>query len=134
MTFNLTYGKHYQSPAYIELVANSRNQSLKNKFTDQYIAGLEYLFRDDMKLVLEAYYKKYDDVPINKTLTTVDPYDFNDLTYVNSGSGAAKGIELFFQNIYNQDNIWSYNYNDNGTRDRVLQYKTLPVGGVSVEF
>ena len=97
MTFNLAYGKHYQSPAYIELVANSLNQGLKNKFTDQYIAGLEYLFRDDIKFVVEAYYKKYKDVPINKTLTTVDPFDFSDLRYVNAGTGEAKGIELFFQ-------------------------------------
>lgn len=279
ITLNMAYGKHYQSPAYIELVANSRNQNLNNKFTDQYIAGLEYLLRDDIKLVIEAYYKKYNDVPIYKTLTTADPFDFNDQTYVNAGSGDAKGIEFFFQkkitkgfstilsyshsvaqakdprfntnydwdydyrdvltlitgykldfrkklwfvnmkhkwwfhalswlpffpadevelsgkfrylggrpftapvyhpelrewvveeqqqlnaerfpayhrldfridrrfifdtwnlviffdivNIYNRDNVWDYNYNDNGTRERVLQYQTLPVGGVSVEF
>ena len=278
-TFNLAYGKHYQSPAYVELAANSRNQDLKNKFTDQYIAGLEYLFRDDIKLVVEAYYKKYTDVPINKTLTTVDPFDVNEQRYVNAGTGEAKGFELFFQkkitkgfssivsyshsvsqatdprfntkynwdydyrnvltlitgykmdfrnklwfvnmkhkwwfhalswlpffpadevelsgkfrylggrpftapvyrpelrewvveeqqqlnadrfpayhrldfridrrfifdtwnlviffdivNIYNRENVWDYNYNDDGTRERVLQYQTLPVGGVSVEF
>lgn len=278
-TFNLAYGKHYQSPAYVELAANSRNQDLKNKFTDQYIAGLEYLLRDDIKLVIEAYYKKYTDVPINKTLTTVDPFDVNEQRYVNAGTGEAKGFELFFQkkitkgfssivsyshsvsqatdprfnttynwdydyrnvltlitgykmdfrnklwfvnmkhkawfkalswlpffpadevelsgkfrylggrpftapvyrpelrewvvaeqqqlnadrfpayhrldfridrrfifdtwnlviffdivNIYNRENVWDYNYNDDGTRERVLQYQTLPVGGVSVEF
>ncbi|HEX9970787.1 MAG TPA: TonB-dependent receptor [bacterium] len=97
MTFNLAYGKHYQSPAYIELAANPLNDDLKSKFTEQYVTGLDYLFRDDIKLVLEAYYKTYDDVPINKTLTTVDPYDFNDQRYVNAGTGESKGFELFFQ-------------------------------------
>ncbi len=279
LTLNLAYGKHYQSPAYIELAANPLNRDLKNKFTDQYIAGVEYLFRDDIKLVVEAYYKKYFDVPMNKTLTTVDPFDYNDQRYVNAGKGESRGIELFFQkkittgfsaivsyshsisqatdprfntkynwdydyrnvltlitgykknlqsklwfvnlkhqtwfkvlswlpffpadevelsgkfrylggrpftapvyypelrkwvvteqqqlnaerfpayhrldfridrrfifdtwnlviffdlvNIYNRDNVWDYNYNDDGTRERVLQYQTLPVGGVSVEF
>lgn len=279
LTLNLAYGKHFQSPAYIELAANPLNKDLNNKFTDQYIAGLEYLFRDDIKLVVEAYYKKYSDVPVNKTLTTIDPFDYNDQRYLNAGTGESKGFELFFQkkitkgfssivsyshsvsqatdprfdtqynwdydyrnvltlitgykmdfrnklwfvnmkhkawfkalswlpffpadevelsgkfrylggrpftapvyypqlrkwvvqeqqqlnterfpayhrldfridrrfifdtwnlvvffdlvNIYNRDNVWDYNYNDDGTRKRVLQYQTLPVGGVSVEF
>jgi hypothetical protein len=37
-------------------------------------------------------------------------------------------------NIYNNDNIWSYQYNDDGTIDEVLQFNTLPVGGVTIEF
>jgi len=43
---------------------------------------------------------------------------------------------IFFDivNIYNRENVWDYNYNDDGSRERVLQYQTLPVGGVSVEF
>jgi hypothetical protein len=43
---------------------------------------------------------------------------------------------LFFDlvNIYNRDNIWSYQYNDDGTIDEVLHYNTLPVGGISLEF
>jgi hypothetical protein len=45
-------------------------------------------------------------------------------------------LVIFFDivNIYNRGNVWDYNYNDDGTRERVLQYQTLPVGGVSVEF
>ncbi len=47
-----------------------------------------------------------------------------------------KNLVIFFDivNIYNRVNIWSSNYNDYDTRDRVLKYKTLPVGGVSIEF
>lgn len=278
-TLNLAYGKHYQSPSYVELAANELNSTLKNKYTEQFITGIEYLFRDDIKMVIEAYYKEYNDVPINKTLTTNDPYDYDDGRFINAGSGNSKGIEFFFQkkikkgfstiisyahsktqavdprfntkynwdydyrdvftfiggykfnlkdnlwyvqmkhkwwyhalswlpflpadevelstkfrylggrpftppvyhpelkewaveeqqqlnserftayhrldfridrrfifdtwnlvvffdvvNIYNRENIWNYNYNDDGTRERVLQYTTLPVGGVSVEF
>jgi len=278
-TLNMAYGKHYQTPAYMELAANERNRNLNSKYTEQVIAGIEHLFREDIKLVVEAYYKKYNEVPVSKTLTTLDPYDYNDGVYLNSGSGRARGIEFFLQkkitrgfstilsyayseaqakdpryhtyfdwdydyrnvftfisgykmnfkkhhwyakmkhqwwfhalswlpvfpadefevstkfrylggrpftppvyhpelrewvveeqqqlnserypayhrldvrfdrrfifdtwnlviffdlvNIYNRENIWNYNYNDDGTKDRVLQYSTLPVGGVSVEF
>jgi hypothetical protein len=37
-------------------------------------------------------------------------------------------------NILNRDNIWDYSYNEDGTRDKILQYKVLPVGGVTIEF
>ena len=278
-TLNLAYGKHYQSPAFTELAANPVNRNLRNKYNDQVVLGLEYLLRDDIKLVLELYQKEYHDVPITQTLTTLDPYDFDDGTYVNLGAGQSRGFELFLQkkltrhfssilsyshsvatnrdprfnvdfdgdydyrdvftlitgykydmrakswyralrekrwtaafswlpiwpadevelsfkfrylggrpytppayfpqlrewvvteqqqlngerypayhrfdfridrrfifnswnlvvffdlvNIYNRDNIWSYQYNDDGTIEKVLQYKTLPVGGVSLEF
>ena len=278
-TLNLAYGMHFQSPAYVELAANELNSALKNKNTEQVIAGFEYLFRDDMKLVIEAYFKEYNDVPLNATLTTIDPYDFDDGRYINAGEGYSKGVEFFFQkkikkgfstiisyarsqtraidprfdseynwdydyrnvftfiggykfnlknkpwymrikhkwwfhtlswlpffpadevelstkfrylggrpytppvyhpelkewaveeqqrlnssrfpayhrldfridrrfifdtwnlviffdvvNILNHENVWDYNYNDDGTREKVLQYNTLPVGGVSVEF
>jgi len=43
---------------------------------------------------------------------------------------------LYFDvsNIYNQPNIWEYQYNDDGTRERILQYQTMPVGGFIIEF
>ena len=278
-TANLAYGIHYQSPAYVELAANALNADLSSKYTEQFIAGFEYLFRDDIKMVIEAYHKEYNDVPVNITLTTVDPYDYDDGRYLNVGEGYSRGVEFFLQkkitkgfstivsyahsrtratdprfgtefnwdydyrnvftfiggykfnlkdklwyaqlkhkwwyhtlswipffpadevelstkfrylggrpytppvyrpelkewaveeqqqlnslrfpayyrldfridrrfifdtwnlviffdvvNILNRDNIWNYNYNDDGSRERVLQYSTLPVGGVSVEF
>lgn len=43
---------------------------------------------------------------------------------------------IFFDivNIYNRDNVWSFQYNDDGTIDKVLQFNTLPVAGVTIEF
>jgi hypothetical protein len=37
-------------------------------------------------------------------------------------------------NIYSRDNIWSYQYYGDGTKESILQYKVFPVGGVTVEF
>jgi len=37
-------------------------------------------------------------------------------------------------NVLNRDNPWDYVYNEDGTRDIALQYKTFPVGGITLEF
>jgi outer membrane cobalamin receptor len=97
-TFNIAYGIHYQSPAYIELTANpKKNKSLKSKYTQQYVAGIEYLFREDIKLTIEAFYKTYHDVPIYRSSTTAYPFDSFESEMINEGTGYAQGIEFFLQ-------------------------------------
>lgn len=118
-SFNLAYGKHYQSPAYIELAANVINRNLNSKFTEQYVVGIDHLFRDDIKLTIEGYFKKYFDVPVNRTLTTPDPLDFDDGTFLNLGRAESKGIEVFLQKklVENFSTIISYSYSESKAID-----------------
>ncbi|MCK4966396.1 TonB-dependent receptor, partial [bacterium] len=37
-------------------------------------------------------------------------------------------------NVFGRDNIWDYSYKDNGSVDKILQYETMPVGGIAIEF
>ncbi|MBT3228580.1 MAG: TonB-dependent receptor [Candidatus Marinimicrobia bacterium] len=37
-------------------------------------------------------------------------------------------------NVFNRDNPWDYVYNENGTKDIALQFKTFPIGGITLEF
>jgi len=37
-------------------------------------------------------------------------------------------------NVFNRDNPWDYVYNEDGTKDIALQFKTFPIGGVTLEF
>ncbi|MCF7921881.1 MAG: TonB-dependent receptor [Candidatus Marinimicrobia bacterium] len=37
-------------------------------------------------------------------------------------------------NVFNRDNPWEYVYNEDGTRDIALQFKTFPIGGITLEF
>jgi hypothetical protein len=37
-------------------------------------------------------------------------------------------------NIYGRDNLWSYRYNGDGTREEILQWQIFPVGGITIEF
>jgi len=46
----------------------------------------------------------------------------NIVTYVN------------IMNVYDRKNIWDYAYSSDGTKEEVWQYKTMPVGGVMLEF
>jgi len=37
-------------------------------------------------------------------------------------------------NVFNRDNPWDYQYLEDGTKEMVWQFKTFPVGGLSLEF
>ena len=37
-------------------------------------------------------------------------------------------------NVFDRNNPWDYFYRDDGTREQVWQYKTFPVGGLTLEF
>ncbi|MCE5250545.1 TonB-dependent receptor [bacterium] len=97
---NGAYGKHYQSPAYVMLIASSNNRNLKNYHTEQFVAGTEWFPFPEMRITLEAYSKKYRDIPVLKALTNDNPFDdpsdmidYGDM--VNKGKGHSEGIELF---------------------------------------
>lgn len=72
-------GEYTQAPSYIWLVANADNRNLKHVRAWQYIAGLEYLLREDTKLTVEAYLKRYRNYPASLTR----PY----LVLANTGAG-----------------------------------------------
>jgi len=43
-------------------------------------------------------------------------------------------VYIDIMNIFNTDNIWDWSYKEDGTKKEVWQYKTFPVGGVTLEF
>ncbi len=108
---NLAYGRHYQSPSWQELVSDTLSHSLESKYTDQIVVGIDHLFAEDVKGTVEGYYKLYNDVPVESSLTTPDPNDQID-AFVNAGKGYAYGIEFFLQKKVQKD-LWgtlSYSY------------------------
>jgi hypothetical protein len=115
---NIAYGRHYQAPEWYQLAWHPENSDLKHKYTDQYVLGLEHLFEDDVKGSVEVYYKKYQDVPVERYLTTPE-IDYWDYIYLNKGEGNSKGIEVFLQKKVKK-NIWgtlSYSYSVAKARD-----------------
>lgn len=95
ISLNGGFGVHYQSPSYIMLTANERNKHLKNYYTDQLVIGTEWLPRPDTRVTLEAYTKRYKNVPAALSWTTPDPWDSSDGELVNAAKGHSEGIELY---------------------------------------
>ncbi len=79
LTLTLSAGEYTQAPSYIWLVANPENRNLKHVRATQYIAGFEYLLREDTKLTVETYLKRYRHYPASLTR----PY----LVLANTGAG-----------------------------------------------
>jgi len=94
---NLAFGRHSQTPAYIQLTAHPLNNDLDYKRTLQVVLGLDHLFREDIRGTFEIYYKDYSHVPISESNLTPDPFDASYGRMLSKGKGYAKGIELFLQ-------------------------------------
>ncbi len=107
LNFSLGYGIFYQSPSLVWLAGYEQNKSLNEIRSDQYVAGVEYLFSADWRVTLEGYYKDYSDYPAS----TIRPFivlsntggdfeqtqDFGIEPLVSKGTGYSKGIELYIQ-------------------------------------
>ncbi len=98
------YGRHYQPPEGYMLAFNGANTDINYYYTDQAVLGVAYLFTEDIRGTIEAYYKKYYDYPIERSELTENPYD-EDIYYVNAIDGYARGVEFFLQKKVKK-NLW----------------------------
>ncbi len=112
---SLAYGQFYQNPAkeYLKFSTDFSSESAAH-----FIANYQYV-KNKQIFRVEGYYKKYNDLIKYDT-------DFSEPTsiYTNTGSGYAKGIDVFWRdgkNIKNLEYWMSYSYLDT-ERD----YKNYP--------
>ncbi len=110
MKFNLAVAQQSQSPAYVSITANPKNNDLSYKRTQQIVAGIERLFSEDMKGTLEIFYKDYRKVPIPVSWETPDPFDRAEGRLVSKGKGYSKGIELFLQKKMSRRYFFTISY------------------------
>ncbi len=110
---SLAYGTFYQKPENSQLFYTTNVGFTK---ATHYIINYQKMSKDRIFRV-EAYYKKYEDL-----IKTV-PVNYFYSTYNNSGTGYAKGFELFWRDkksIKNFDYWISYSYLD--TKRNYLNY------------
>ncbi len=109
-TFNLAWGKYYQSPASYQVAPDPRNLLLKSSYATHYIAGIEQRLGYDTKASIEIYHKEL-------TNLFVDPDSSNLL--LNTGSGYAQGIEFALQKKFTAGFVGSasYSYSISKRRD-----------------
>jgi len=92
MTLKTSYGIYYQSPSYVWTVnpQNAKLLALQNRMV---VLGFDYMFREDLRMSFETYYKNYSDLP---TGTTPGVNDY--LVITNTGTGYG-GREDDFQSF-----------------------------------
>ena len=115
-TFNLAWGKYYQSPASYQVAPDPRNLSLKSSFATHYIAGIEQRLGYDTKVSVEIYHKEL-------TNLFVDPDSSNLL--LNTGSGYAQGIEFALQRKFTKGFVGSASYSYSISKRRDYEYAVL---------
>jgi hypothetical protein len=107
-TLNVSAGRYWQSPSSIWLAGDPSNWANLRPFrVDQLIVGMQKLLRDDLKLQVEAYRKRYRNYPtrtwhpqaiLTPGIENVEndvPFGLEPLT--SEATGSAMGVELFLQ-------------------------------------
>jgi hypothetical protein len=64
-TISASSGIYYQSPEYIWLMSDVRNENLKFMKANHYVLGIEHLFTADLRLSVEGYHKDYNNYPVS---------------------------------------------------------------------
>jgi len=100
-TLNFSTGIYTQAPEYLWVTSDPLNKDLKYIKTYHYVAGIEHLFADDLRVTVEAYYKSYSDYPVSvyiPTLILVNGGSENGPNFVgeatSKGYGYVKGIDF----------------------------------------
>jgi hypothetical protein len=110
------FGVQYQDPDYADLVKDPLNKSLPPKRVMTGIVGLEYVFKTTgVKSVIEGYYKKYSNMPIDSSLLRSDAVQPQDRfipsnVLVSGGNGRSYGLELFAEKKLTNEISWSAAY------------------------
>lgn len=85
-TLNFASGIFYQDPLYSDVADQSSANKLKSERTIQYILGYKNYFSNDLKLVVETYYKQLDNL-------IVQPLSGQSFLN-NNGTGFAYGADI----------------------------------------
>lgn len=110
-TINLSTGIYKQFPSLIWLTANPVNENLKAIESKQFIAGFDYLIREDVQVKLEGFIKNYSDYPVSllrsylilsNTGAGFSGSDDNFSSFgleplISQGKGLSRGIEFSVQ-------------------------------------
>jgi hypothetical protein len=108
LNWNTSFGRYFKIPTYTVLGYLDETGTLANKSTkyirsDHYVTGFQFLPKEELKFVLEGFYKRYANYPVSVrdgiSLANLGG-DFNALgneLVVSNGDGQTYGFEFSFQ-------------------------------------
>jgi hypothetical protein len=108
LNWNTSFGSYAKIPTYTVLGYRDENGELANKATKyirstHYVTGFQYLPKEELKFVLEGFYKRYSDYPVSVRdgiSLANQGGDFNAIgneLVVSNGKGNTYGFEFSFQ-------------------------------------
>lgn len=100
-TLNAAYGHYYQTPAAYQVAIEPVNAALLSNRAIHYIAGIEHLLSRDTKISVEVYQKDLENVFVDSDTSRV---------ITDTGSGYARGIELYIQKKMSKNLVGSFAY------------------------
>ncbi len=115
MTISVSGGRYYQAPQFIWLIGDPSNtNTLKPLQADQGVLSWQWIATADLKIQVEAYYKRYSQYPVRlfRPQAVLAPAGFDDINndipfglepIANSGVGTAYGVEFFIQKKLSAD-------------------------------
>jgi len=99
-SFNFSYGEFYQTqsyPTYGDRKEENINQFLKNTHSRHFVAGIEHILNDGLKINFEGYHKKYNDIPIEETFIHFNDRTFRSEKFLNIGEQTVYGLDFLIQ-------------------------------------
>ncbi len=110
LKLNLAMGRYYQAPFYALLMSEGKHgRDLNFYHADQIALGMEYIPREDVRMTVEVYNKRYEDMPIQAVF--LDTLGRDSLErFENLGAGRSRGVELFLQKKFSQNWYGSFSY------------------------
>ncbi len=97
---NFAYGEYYQTlpyPFYGDFLLTDKNRYLSDSHARHFVAGVEHILDDGLKGSVEAYYKKYNQLPVNEEFIYSANKAFRSDKLMSVGRRTAKGIDFFLQ-------------------------------------
>jgi hypothetical protein len=99
-SINFAYGEYYQTqsyPTYGDRYQTDVNKYLSNTHARHYVAGLEHILGEGLKINLEGYYKEYSDIPVRETFIHFDDRTFRSEKNITIGTKSTYGIDFLIQ-------------------------------------
>ncbi|MEZ5064118.1 MAG: TonB-dependent receptor [bacterium] len=105
LDFVASAGRYYQQPPLVFVYADPLNAELDPIRADHYVAGFAYNPREDLRITLEAYLKRYADYPVSteypafSLANSGDVYGVAGLLFpmTSAGEGRSHGVELYIR-------------------------------------
>lgn len=97
---NAAYGEYYQSHSYLTYIDRYHtdvNKSLKNTHSRHFVFGFNFIPDDGLKLTIETYQKRYNDIPVSEEFIHSNDRTFRSERYINTGVKSIYGFDVLLQ-------------------------------------